>query len=963
MDYKLDELLESIAQFARRVETNLFLRAPEEKIHNPIRELEGNEVPPKHQPENPKLIHDASSKDDVCQMPIDTDRREKSSKGPCIEKEKPEPVIIGSKKRRNKRKGSKKERFQQKHKKRKEYLGVIRACNVKHKNTIVRFYSQDNRHISLQKSQEMCVFCQISFHSKSMLQKHFISTHGDKFDLSSLLKINNRNHIILRNVVQVELKQLPRANICFLLKITNLATVTLLLKSIHLFDGKEALIPIFALNGVLRMASGYIYEDEFYVQGLHLVDDCVFSLFVIVHPIDGERLPYDIIVQYHLQTSVKKNNRIVGTNLKLEKLPPYVIPEEIKILYENNFRKRGSYGPREQKILRQVEVAKKPLSLSIENYTKQLTVLNQIEAEYLRCEFESYTVEQPKFNIVKRDRKLKDGLKIKQILYAISIDQFQNRPSLIEEDIMVHLSVKVKQTVEYYQGIVENVEPTRILILLDNPIERGTSVLRIEFHFSKITFQLEQQALSLLSTCRKEHIVFPSGGELKQLEEFKSFNWIRTNISTNQEQMIAVRNIVNRTSFPAPYVLFGPPGTGKSSTLVEAIGQIYRLRTSANILLVTPSNIAANEISTRLLVDMPEKSIYRFFSRICLRKVDDINADILKVSNLIDKEYDLPCYEDIYLARVVVATMSTAGRLVQANIVDKHFSYVIIDECGSAKEISALVPIGELATCGEEIHASIVLAGDPKQLGPVIRYDFLKQTTHCISLLERIMKLNLYSIDPKTKKYNTRFITQLRNNFRSHKMLLDFSNSTFYNGQLRAKASPEITNWALGWHRLPNPKCPLIFCSVSGKTQKDNNGFSLYNAEEGEVIMGYVKDILFNRINGRNVKQSEIGIISPYARQVLHLKELCKLNKFTDIEIGSAEQYQGREKDIIIISTVRSQCNHIGFLSDFKRLNVTTSRAKALMIVVGDAKTLGSNKHWKKLIEYCRKNKAYVDIK
>ncbi|XP_062712336.1 uncharacterized protein LOC109403351 isoform X2 [Aedes albopictus] len=439
------------------------------------------------------------------------------------------------------------------------------------------------------------------------------------------------------------------------------------------------------------------------------------------------------------------------------------------------------------------------------------------------------------------------------------------------------------------------------------------------------------------------------------------FQWINIGIASNEEQMVAVRNIVNRTSFPAPYVLFGPPGTGKSSTLVEAIGQIYLHRPQANMLVVAPSNFAANEITSRILNVIPEKHVFRYFSMRCRRNVDNIDEQILQVSNMADKEFELPFYEDIYLARIVVATLATSGRLVQAKIKEKHFSYVIVDECGSAKEITSLVAIGGLATCHDEIHASIVLAGDPKQLGPVIRNDYLKETNQSVSLLERIMTLNLYEMNHNTKGYNNRYITQLRDNFRSHQNLLNFPNNAFYAGQLRAKASPELTHWALKWPRLPNPNCPLIFHSIVGKTQRDNSSFSLFNREEAELVLDYLGDILSNDINGRQVGQCDIGVISPYAAQVLHLRMLCKDRGWQEIEIGSAEQYQGREKAVIILSTVRSRCSNVGFLSDARRLNVTITRARALLVVVGNHNTLQLDDNWKAFIRYCQGSKAFID--
>nr|XP_029731597.1 helicase MOV-10-like [Aedes albopictus] len=841
---------------------------------------------------------------------------------------------------------------------RKEFEKVEVVLDVKRVTTLVRFSSEQHE----SEIRNPCPLCCTSF-KESALERHLGHVHGTRCSLVPLLCSDIRNHVISREIFQLKLEQKSNRNgSTFVFKITNCAAVTLLLKSIYTSDGNGSLSSIFAGPGVLRMKPGFYYEDEIEVQ---VSDDCVQSLLVTVNPIEDVRLPYDVVEQYHIKKVSAKRTRINGTRLNLPRLPIYDIPTAVRKLNEHNFKLQSAfYGPSEYEVLCRLEEAKNRSSLTVGNYSKQVNLLNRVGAEHERHEFESYTIDRPKLELKKKFKKHKDGTTYEQALYALSIDQFKNPPSLINEDVRVVLSITINQVIEVVQGIVEYVETNAILILLEQSIPVA-NVVNIRFLFNSVTFQLEQQALERLAECRAEVILFPTGTDPVQhgaeMEELTSFQWINIGIASNEEQMVAVRNIVNRTSFPAPYVLFGPPGTGKSSTLVEAIGQIYLHRPQANMLVVAPSNFAANEITSRILNVIPEKHVFRYFSMRCRRNVDNIDEQILQVSNMADKEFELPFYEDIYLARIVVATLATSGRLVQAKIKEKHFSYVIVDECGSAKEITSLVAIGGLATCHDEIHASIVLAGDPKQLGPVIRNDYLKETNQSVSLLERIMTLNLYEMNHNTKGYNNRYITQLRDNFRSHQNLLNFPNNAFYAGQLRAKASPELTHWALKWPRLPNPNCPLIFHSIVGKTQRDNSSFSLFNREEAELVLDYLGDILSNDINGRQVGQCDIGVISPYAAQVLHLRMLCKDRGWQEIEIGSAEQYQGREKAVIILSTVRSRCSNVGFLSDARRLNVTITRARALLVVVGNHNTLQLDDNWKAFIRYCQGSKAFID--
>ncbi|KAL9702495.1 hypothetical protein quinque_006013 [Culex quinquefasciatus] len=294
-----------------------------------------------------------------------------------------------------------------------------------------------------------------------------------------------------------------------------------------------------------------------------------------------------------------------------------------------------------------------------------------------------------------------------------------------------------------------------------------------------------------------------------------------------------------------------------------------------------------------------------------------------------------------------------------SDIPKNHFSYIFIDECGSAKEISSLVPIVGVGIHEGRITASIVLAGDPKQLGPVVSYDYLTDTTHSVSLLERIADKGLYAKNPLTRKYDPNVITLLRNNFRSHPALLELPNRMFYAGQLRAKASPKKTHWAVGWDRLPNRAFPLIFHPVVGEMKQDENSSSMYNEQEAEQVLSYVDTIMNDGIRGKKHEQTAIGIITPYAGQVRYLKDLLNMRHWSDIEVGSTEQYQGREKRIMLMSTVRTGSKSVGFLANTKRLNVSLTRAQALMIVVGDLETLRNNRHWAKFIGYYKSD--YLD--
>ena len=218
------------------------------------------------------------------------------------------------------------------------------------------------------------------------------------------------------------------------------------------------------------------------------------------------------------------------------------------------------------------------------------------------------------------------------------------------------------------------------------------------------------------------------------------------------------------------------------------------------------------------------------------------------------------------------------------------------------------------------------------------------------------MNLPKYSKDPE---FNPKYVTQLLDNYRSHPSILEFCSVQFYGGNLRAKSNPEDVNFAVGWNSLPNKDFPIILHSVEAPCQQQSQGFSYFNVQEVKVVKKYVEDLLKRGVNGAHVKVADIGIVSPYKAQRDEINR--SLREFRGIECGTAEYYQGREKKIIIISTVRSGAG-MGFLKNERRLNVALTRAKCLMILVCDRKTLALDPMWSAFIEYCDENRACVWI-
>lgn len=318
---------------------------------------------------------------------------------------------------------------------------------------------------------------------------------------------------------------------------------------------------------------------------------------------------------------------------------------------------------------------------------------------------------------------------------------------------------------------------------------------------------------------------------------------------------------------------------------------------------------------------------------------------------------DDPSYEEFYTARVVIATLVSCGRIFSSGIKSDHFNYIFIDEAASECEQLTLIPIACLGTKPNGgIHAQIVLSGDHKQLGPIVLERFCRKMGMEKSMMERIMDTNRNY--QHRGRYNSQFITQLVNNYRSHPAILQFSNEHFYDSKLLFKCPPEIANFACGSDLLfRNKDFPLLFHTT--RTKSKEFGLSLLNEGEVTLLDNYIKSLLKFGLNKMKVHQTDIGVISPYRaqRDLIH----AQFNEaFPKIEIGTVDAFQGREKKIIILSTVRSGTKHVGFLRNEKRLNVAITRAKCLLIVIGNSTTLQKCGIWNKFIAYCYNNKAIV---
>nr|XP_033191961.1 putative helicase mov-10-B.1 isoform X2 [Bombus vancouverensis nearcticus] len=307
---------------------------------------------------------------------------------------------------------------------------------------------------------------------------------------------------------------------------------------------------------------------------------------------------------------------------------------------------------------------------------------------------------------------------------------------------------------------------------------------------------------------------------LYTLLEF-DLDWANKSIAKNKEQKIAVNNILNYSAYPAPYILFGPPGTGKTTTLVETIYQIRKQCKSKNILVCAPSNAAADEIANRLLCLLPHKDVFRMYAASkCCNNVDE---KIYPNSNFID---DMVLYlpkEIFILKKIVITTLVTCMRLANLKLRNDHFSYIFIDEASQSIELESLIPLIVMNSKNdtEALYAQIVIAGDPYQLGPLIRCTKIQ---HLLgkSLLERLMECEPYQ--KVNNKYNSRYITKLIHNYRSQEAIIHTSNNLFYEKDLLCDKKENKHSIISKWTVLSRKTFPILFLVLKGEEVRTPNG-------------------------------------------------------------------------------------------------------------------------------------------
>jgi helicase MOV-10 len=324
----------------------------------------------------------------------------------------------------------------------------------------------------------------------------------------------------------------------------------------------------------------------------------------------------------------------------------------------------------------------------------------------------------------------------------------------------------------------------------------------------------------------------------------------------------SARAATNEPERSPPFVIFGPPGTGKTVTVVEAAWQLLQADPTSKVLLCAPSNAAADVLCDRLrMLGLSSDDLHRFCW--ASRKLEFVLPRLLPYCAQ-SSEGQLAYLPGSMLRskRVIVCTCFSAGILAERGLAHDHFSAVIIDEAGQASEPETLVPLSNFAMgpCGGS-RTVTVLAGDPLQLGAVCRSPHAKRLGYTTSLLERLMHLPLYA----SQDAQGRLITKLLNNYRSHAQILHMSSSAFYKNELRACADPRETDTCLEWDVIAETRFPVVFFGVEGEAVCPAESASPFNRFEASQVADLVENLLRSRLT---ITAADFGVVAPYRNQV-----------------------------------------------------------------------------------------------
>nr|XP_054758115.1 helicase with zinc finger domain 2-like [Lytechinus pictus] len=506
----------------------------------------------------------------------------------------------------------------------------------------------------------------------------------------------------------------------------------------------------------------------------------------------------------------------------------------------------------------------------------------------------------------------------------------------------------------------------------------------IQFQLDRINFVYQHHAVDNLNCMT---VLFPP---YPQQGKFENVSWREVESrdeKMNPRQEKAARFICSAGGLrgnshfrgKGPVIIFGPFGTGKTYTMANSVKRTMLVRNDSRILICTRSNSAADLYITEHLDEFCSEhpgTVYMVRMYSVTRQTGTIHEKVMKYVLKDDQgnlrhPYDQELSDWATYAKtqtesnrrtpnIVIATLSTAIHLTRNLDLKEYFTHIIIDEAGQVRETQAIIPL-QLATN----DTCVVLAGDHKQISPKVYSPRARSAKFNVSLLQRLFT---YSRDHRCS-----FDLLLTYNYRSCKEILDFL-ASYYRARLEAR----------GTHPRHPLFYPLNFYVVKGEDKL--MGTSYVNLQEMLEVAFRVDDLVQNWPPAWGpVDDESIAVLTPYTLQVHIIRKELRRRGLGQITVDTVQNVQGKQFRAVVISTVRTRetvnkahitaipqasGNHqenefyYAFLSDERLLNTAFTRAKSLILVVGDPVALCSvgacHMTWVRYMHECQKNNSIM---
>ena len=485
--------------------------------------------------------------------------------------------------------------------------------------------------------------------------------------------------------------------------------------------------------------------------------------------------------------------------------------------------------------------------------------------------------------------------------------------------------------------------------------------LGVQLFFDETSYRLMFEALDRVIRARSgrladlRDIFYTKAPASRYTFDAMRFPWLNASQEKAVNEVLWAKDVA---------VVHGPPGTGKTTTLVEAIFET--LRRESQVLVCAQSNMAVDWISEKLVdrginvlrignptrvndkmlsftyerrfeahPDYPQLWSIRKAIRELRQQRKHADSWHQKMDRLKSRatELELRIRSSLFgEARVIASTLTGAANRV---LEGEKYSTLFIDEAAQALEAACWIAIRKAGR--------VILAGDHCQLPPTVKSIMALKGGLGKTLMERIVENK-----PET-------VTLLKMQYRMNEQIMKFSSEWFYNGMV--ESAPMVSHRGILDYDIPMMWIDTAECD--GKEEFVGENFGRINRAEAELTLQTLQQYLEKIGKQRILEESiDVGIISPYRAQVQLLrKELRKREFFRPyrhlLTVNTVDGFQGQERDIILISLVRSNDGgDIGFLRDLRRMNVAITRARMKLIILGSSETMTSHPFYKKLYEY-----------